>query len=157
MDIQIKGGKKYQREYARSMIEFCQQKLMPRMQYLTLDVYLKDYGTKFEDYGFCHPTGNDGERCDRPRYFEIELHCGQKLRPFLETVAHEMVHVKQYAQSELYHNHKMWRWQGKWHKKELEYWEQPWEIEAIGREAGLFIMWSQHYNLGKKPWTKHRT
>lgn len=126
------------------------------MKHLTFDVYLKDYGKKYDDYGFCHPTGNDGERCDRPRYFEIEIHSGQKLRPLLETVAHEMVHAKQYAQSELHHNQKMWRWQGKWYKKEPNYWDSPWEIEATGREIGLFIQWAEKHKLGKKPWARKK-
>ena len=65
----------------------------------------------------------------------------------LETVAHEMVHAKQFARGELYESTRTnkHRWQGKWLFKE------PWvigilpgEIEAHGRECGLFIQWAEY-------------
>jgi len=70
-------------------------------------------------------------------------------------VCHEMVHVKQYARGELYESsaQNKHRWQGKWINKDPDYWDQPWEIEAHGRETGLFVRWAESEGLGKKKWT----
>ena len=66
-----------------------------------------------------------------------------------------MVHVKQYARGELYEGSRVnkHRWQGKWLDKDPDYWDQPWEIEAAGREAGLFIRWCEANDLAKHKWT----
>lgn len=125
------------------------------MKTLDITVRLKDL-TKDHVYGYCSadPHG-DAERLDRPRSFELEIHSKMSLRKVLETVAHEMVHVKQYARGELYEGSRIakHRWQGKWLAKDPDYWEQPWEIEAHGREAGLFIRWAESQGLGNKKWT----
>ena len=46
---------------------------------------------------------------------------------WLSTLAHELVHVKQFARGEL--NEGLTRWKNKNHEK-TEYWDQPWEKEA---------------------------
>ena len=127
---------------------------MPRMKGLDITVRLKDL-SKANAYGFCmaDPDG-DAERLDRPRTFDLEIHSKMSLRKVLETVAHEMVHVKQYARGELYQGVRVnkYRWQGKW-VGEMNYWDEPWEIEAHGREAGLFVRWAEAEGLGNKKWT----
>jgi hypothetical protein len=155
MVIKVKGGTAKQKQHVISVINFCTNKLMPRMKSLDITVHLKDLkGT--DAYGFClaDPDG-DADRGDRPRSFELEIHSKMKLRKLLETVCHEMVHVKQYARGELYEGQRVnkHRWQGKWIDKDPDYWDQPWEIEAHGREAGLFIRWAEANNLGKQRWT----
>lgn len=54
-----------------------------------------------------------------------------------------MVHLKQYAKGELkdiFRPARMVKWLGeKYDSDNMDYWEQPWEIEAYGREKGLFI------------------
>jgi hypothetical protein len=67
-----------------------------------------------------------------------------------------MVHVKQYARGELYvgaRNAKH-RWQGKWMSENVNYWDHPWEIEAHGRESGLFIQYAEQNDYGKYKWTQ---
>lgn len=69
----------------------------------------------------------------------------------IKSIAHEMVHVKQFAKGELYYytlpqNNDKVKWMGKPHKARDEgdeYWEQPWEIEAYGREVGLFFLYQK--------------
>lgn len=46
---------------------------------------------------------------------------------WITTLAHEFVHVKQFARGEL--NEGLTRWKNKNHEK-TEYWDQPWEKEA---------------------------
>jgi hypothetical protein len=152
--IRVTGGTASQRKYIPSVVNFCIKKLMPRMKGLDITVRLKEL--KGDAYGYCHsdPQG-DATRIDRPREFEIEIHSKMPLRKVLETLCHEMVHVKQYARGELYESVRLakHRWQGKYISNNVDYWDQPWEIEAAGREAGLFIRWAESEGLGKRKWT----
>lgn len=155
MIVTVIGGSQRQKQRIESMVEFVKNKLMPRTKDLEITVKLKDLTSK-NAYGFCmaDPEGS-AERLDRPREFELEIHSKLKLRKLLETVAHEMVHVKQYARGELYQGARIakHRWQGKWVSNNVDYWDQPWEIEAHGREAGLFVQWAEKNNLGSRKWT----
>jgi hypothetical protein len=73
----------------------------------------------------------------------------------LESVAHEMVHISQFATGRWVEleNTKTTRFDGKEYKKMPKYWDRPWEIEAHGREVGLFLQWVDKEGLQKKPWT----
>jgi hypothetical protein len=100
-------------------------------------------------------VNEDGIR--NPRWFTIGLKY-QDINEMIKTLGHEMVHVKQHAKNELQtgifvasrgghnmHN----RWQGTiWKPKAKEdaYFDSPWEIEAYGREVGLFYKWNA-YNV----------
>jgi hypothetical protein len=88
-----------------------------------------------------------------PRYFTIRLKRAP-IDEMIKVLAHEMVHVKQYAKNELGKELALarggkglrivTRWQGElWSPKtkEDEYWDAPWEIEAYGREVGLHHKW----------------
>ena len=59
----------------------------------------------------------------------------------LRTLAHELVHVKQYLVGEMTCRTKGMFWKGKHCRVETleEYFEYPHEIEAYGRETGLLI------------------
>jgi len=155
MRITVKGGSSNQKKRIISIVQFCASTLMPRIKNLDITVRLKDL-SKQNVYGYCtaDPEG-DAERLDRPRVFDLEIHSKMKLRKILETVAHEMVHAKQYARGELYQGSRVnkHRWQGKWLEKDPDYWDQPWEIEAHGRETGLFIRWAEQERLGHQKWT----
>ena len=88
-----------------------------------------------------------------PRYFTIRLKA-QKIEDMIKTLSHELVHVKQYAKNELGKEMSLARggkglrivsrWHGEyWFPKGKEdgYWDAPWEIEAYGREVGLYQKW----------------
>jgi hypothetical protein len=89
-----------------------------------------------------------------PKEFEINLSKNVKnFRRIVQTIAHEMVHVKQFAKGEVY-DHK-YRKTFKWGKQVYnvetdDYWEFPWEIEAYGRELGLFIKFKDLYGISNK-------
>jgi len=155
MHINIRGGSKSQRKYARSMIEFCRKRLMPRMYNIEVNLYIKNFG---EDDSLGYAIASDTADSARPREFDIEVERSQPMRKFLMTIAHEMVHVKQFARGELYESTRLGshRWQGKWLPKDPDYWESPWEIEAHGREIGLFVRWAEREKLAKYKWTKEQ-
>lgn len=79
----------------------------------------------------------------RPKEFELRLHYygAEKFSDLLSSLAHETVHIKQFARSELstldYNDQQ--KFLGKLYPSaEVNYWEAPWEIEAHGRERGLY-------------------
>lgn len=130
----------------------------PRMvRNLTLDIEV----TKGLDVqGEC--VDEDGTR--NPRWFTIGLK-SQKSLEMIKTLAHEMVHVKQHAKNELQGGImvptrgglKMTsRWMGEiWKpkRKECHYYDSPWEVEAYGKEVGLFqryVAWVDEQCTPKK-------
>tara|TARA_R110000851_G_scaffold238476_1_gene391274 strand:+ start:388 stop:825 length:438 start_codon:yes stop_codon:yes gene_type:complete len=141
-DIEVLGGTASQRKHVQSIAEFCINTLMPRASTLDVTINLKSLNGVM---GNCLETYNN-------RTFEIEADSKLSLRKLLETVAHEMVHVKQYARRELHPVHETWC--GKtYNPKKVSYWDLPWEIEAHGREVGLFVRWAQAQNLAHLKWT----
>jgi hypothetical protein len=125
---------------------FFAEELMPKKlaDNIFLEIHLK-YGLNAA--GYCYPQLDNV----RPKDFVIELQNNMSFKTTLTVLAHEMVHVKQYAKGELFEyvkNRKV-RWNnpklepfvagyGLFSEKELDYYDQPWEIEANGRERGLF-------------------
>ena len=89
----------------------------------------------------------------RPKEFIIELDSTVKIRNILITLAHEMVHVKQWAKDEMYEYMNvagLVRFKGeKIHLKETDYWDYPWEIEAYGKQLGLFVRFCEHMGFEK--------
>lgn len=157
MEINVKGGTPTQKKYAKEITWFCVYKLMPRMKNLVINIHIKSFG-KDDTLGYCLPDDNADEQ--RPREFNIEINKTARLRRLLETVAHELVHAKQFARGELY-----WssikgqnRWQGQWlsntRKAVKDYWDNPWEIEAHGRECGLFVRWAETQGYANRKWAK---
>ncbi len=80
----------------------------------------------------------------RPREFQIDLCTSQGTTRMLMTLAHEMVHLSQFAQGRLKHlddGTTMWN-KKKLHKakgKRQTYKNLPWEKEAFSREGELFV------------------
>lgn len=99
-----------------------------------------------------------------PRWFTINLRNKRDDDDMIKTLAHELVHVKQYAKNQLAKcltvskNGKCavaTKWNGeiwKAKKREDDYFDSPWEVEAYGREVGMYHRWVKHYNekYGKK-------
>ena len=83
----------------------------------------------------------------RPREFTITVNSKMGYSTMLTTLAHEMVHVKQYATGELRHMMRgptLHRWNNQpYDTTDVEYWDLPWEIEAYGRERGLYYRFRQ--------------
>ncbi len=92
------------------------------------------FDSKINEYGFCSIEDYNSRK--QPREFLIEVHPGLGARGILATLAHEMVHIKQYIEGET--NEQLSTWRGKKiNSDEVEYWSHPWEIDAYGREIGL--------------------
>lgn len=134
MEITINGGSANQRKYAYSMIQYCLKKFLPKHKNISIELNFRRM-TKETSYGFCCQL--------EPRQFEIEIKRSLPLREMLTTLAHELVHVKQYVLKEIPSN-----------LDQGDYWNRPWEVEAHGRETGLFIRWAEDQKLSNKKWTQ---
>lgn len=100
-------------------------------------------------FGFATWTDDDARR-DRHREFEIEMESNMGPVFMIRTIAHELVHVKQYARGELvdpcYGTYQ--KWQGAMYNEHLVgYKELPWEKEAMQLEKELYQMWK--HNIGR--------
>lgn len=83
----------------------------------------------------------------RPREFKINIDPNLSRRNQLQTIAHELVHVKQFAMGEMRYTKytELIKWNKQTiHNEETEYWDLPWEIEAFGREFGMYIRYVEH-------------
>jgi hypothetical protein len=84
----------------------------------------------------------------RPKQFIITVSEKLDRKQTLLALAHEMVHVKQYANGELKDYVKVDR--VKWkntiiNTNEMNYYDYPYEIEALGREIGLYVRFAEKW------------
>ena len=114
-----------------------------------LDLMITFEKTKTAD-GFCFPVdeGRHGPRC-----FEIALNRDMLRRKSLRVLAHEIVHVKQYARKELKQlDANVASFNGKVRKVTgdyLQYLFLPWEVEAFGTENALMTAYEAHLKSKK--------
>jgi hypothetical protein len=102
----------------------------------------------------------DEEGTRNPRWFTINLK-KQRIEDMIKTLAHEMVHVKQHAKNELQTGHVIAtrgglkissKWKGEiWKpkRKEDEYYDSPWELEAYSKEISLFYKFTTRHDKTK--------
>lgn len=160
MQVSVEGFSKKKTAELTEAVEFFARQLMhgKMVNNLTIDI---EKCHRLDVMGEC--INEDDTR--NPRWFTINLRDSKDDEDIVKTLAHEMVHVKQYAKNELA-KVDQWvarktargvgkrlviasKWMGKIWKpstKENEYWDCPWEIEAYGREVGLYHKWVEHYN-----------
>lgn len=106
---------------------------------LTITVSFVDNG-KRTPRGLCYWLDNNF----KPNEFEIVISSSFGRRTQLISLAHEMVHVKQFTKGELFDylsakklDYSKFR-QIEYNINKIDYWDHPWEIEAYGRELGLY-------------------
>ena len=90
----------------------------------------------------------------RPFDFTIQIDPDQKIQLLLNSLAHELVHVKQWAKGEFYQLQRetnVYKFNGqRWDTDKVDYWDTPWEIEAHGRAIGLVVQWARMNKLTHK-------
>lgn len=136
MILDCNGFGKRQSKILDEVVPFFAEKLMhPR----TLSVLeLCFVRTDMEECGMCEYECTN----INPRSFIIEI--GKKVKgdEFIKTIAHELVHVKQYVRGELKeryepHSHLLWL-NNVVEITEEGYYNSPWEVEARELEQKLF-------------------
>jgi hypothetical protein len=130
MNIQLNIRSKDTKEFVGMVIKFFEADLKLKNSSWSLDVYTKR-GMETEDRcrGSVTYIG--------PKYLVMVIDPKLDIERLVLTLAHEMVHVKQYARGQIKHRlgSKTYYWMGKQNRK--KYFEQPWELEAFGKERIL--------------------
>lgn len=142
MQITFKGKPFYISEVLfREAIEFYGAKLLPKKILKNIKVTIAfDIKKNDENVGYCSPN----EDIKSPRSFTISLLKTKDTRYLFEILAHEMVHLKQFALNELYfYDDRPGDIQSaRWKKKDWDYSddnviETPWEKQAYLLEKYL--------------------
>ena len=130
-------------EYVQRASQFYAEQLFPKQLLRHIVVSIK-FNKHLDAFGY---TGVEKRNSKgKAREFLIELHPYITGKEILKTLAHEFVHVKQYVYEEL--NEEQTQWQGKsFDSDAVDYFELPWEIEAYGREAGLWNNFAKKESL----------
>jgi hypothetical protein len=155
ISVEPYSGQKKPTEYwedrVKNALIFYGRKLFTEEEFSSIDVSVVFDKTliKEQTEGLCTCIEYD----ENPKYFEISLSTDRKV--ILEkTLAHEIVHIKQYVKNELIDvigadNSVMWK--NQMHvindADEDAYFDSPWEIEAFGREVGLYSRYFQSLDI----------
>jgi len=133
-------------KHCKSLSEFILDKFFTKQKQLKMHIDIHFVKGLFENensFGNCvwedeHRRGNE---------FTIQIEPEQKINLLLNTIAHEMIHVKQWAKGEYYelvYEPKVYKFNGKRvDSTKIDYWDRPWEIEANGRAIGLVVQWAK--------------
>jgi len=157
MKVKLKNATEFEKQHATDVVKFCCSMLMSKRLYEKLEITVNFVPGLHEASLNC---GNCVWEDDfvRPKEFTIEIDSAQDKRTIIETICHELVHVKQFATGEmrdLMSDVNLVNWQGKrYDRRKLHYFDLPWEIDAHGREVGLFVRWAESRQLGHLPWTQ---
>jgi len=123
------------RPYVKRAIMFYAHELLSTKMMENIDLKVKFDKSIKDCYGYASVEARTDS--GKARDFLIEINPVIGGRAILKALAHEMVHIKQYAYDET--NDNLTRWKGMPMNCDFaDYWRQPWEIEAYGIEAGLF-------------------
>lgn len=149
MQINIEGIKKKEHHLIKEAIEYYAEALMNKRlcDNLTVDINLFNkevlHDTVIANCGYLDDSV-------RPRWFDIDIAARRKsVHKILLVVAHEMVHLKQYATCELQERDRPYRylWKGQLIDIQTNYWMHEHEIEALGREKGLYFAFCSHKKI----------
>ena len=128
----------------KDLCQFIADKFLSKRRQKAMEVHIKFDRNLFNAeniYGDCIWE----DQHYKPREFTVRVDADQKFNMILNTIAHELVHVKQWANGEMFElqrQRKCYKFKGDIiDTNEVEYWDFPWEIEAHGRTIGLVVQW----------------
>lgn len=155
MEISISGisDPKFKKELMRASYSYLESLISKRlMNHIILDIEVKR-PSLIEDGadGYCEVIGHNSQ--NKPREFLIQIARNKSKRYMMMTLAHEIVHLKQYALGELDEDTNTWK--GKRYNSK-SYWNTPWEIEAYGRERGMYFEYCDKYGVYFEKFEKER-
>lgn len=147
MKINFNG---YVRGEARTTIRaaamFFLQELLGTRKAANTDVDIRLVKLRCGASGYCHiHEGEDNSYA--PKWFNIDIDGSMSLKTILETLAHEMVHLRQFRNKELGYRENYTRWMGRAYRLDIPYDREPWEKEAYALEKVLvakFVAFMQH-------------
>lgn len=125
------SGYKYSRRRCEGIVTWFVEKYLKRHK-IAIEVLHR--GLLREGvYGWCSVID-----CNwRPRTFLIELHNQMNTEEYTKTLFHELYHILQHIRGDLRNKRGIRCWKGI-NCDDLEYEEQPWELEANLKEEELY-------------------
>lgn len=131
--------------YVKDSVLFYAEQLIPSKR-LRNNMYLTvKFNDKLNVWGFA--SIEEYNASNKPREFLIEMHPWIGAKNIIKTLAHEMVHIKQFVNGET--NETLSKWKGTpIDSDNLDYYLHPWEMEAYSLEPGLFTK----YVVKEKLW-----
>jgi hypothetical protein len=130
------SGYGYNKRICEDVSSWFLNKFFPRHK---LYVEILHRGLKRENvYGYCDYTGE----AYRPREFLIELDTWMPKELYIKTLLHELVHLQQWVTGTLRAKRGK-RYYNSINVEDIEYWDQPHEIEARDQEEVLYLEYLQ--------------
>lgn len=131
--LEVTGGSKRNRKLAEDVCRFAYPILLPRRRKpVYIEINLTKVETGFE--GFCHDQEDDD--------YMIELSDKINGEVLITAILHELVHVKQGIKKELVEKKGIQYWKGE-NCDNIEYYDQPWEIEAYEMQEQLLEKYNE--------------
>ena len=122
MLIDIQGTSRKKTSLIRKVIEYMMIEL--KLKNIFIDVEVSNLFVNEKAYGFCS--------CQNKNEFLIELDQTLNVQELIETICHEMIHVKQYATGELVEKGKNILYKNCLYESNSD--SSPWEKEAYEKE-----------------------
>jgi hypothetical protein len=140
----IKCPDKAFRPFVHTAVSFFAKELILNTRILRNCKFTIIFKNNIKEYGYASIKKFNKRK--QPREFLIEIHSGIGAKLILETLAHEMVHIKQYIMNEIDDGLTKWK-NKKIDSNIVDYWDHPWEIDAYGRESGLLYKFAVNNRL----------
>jgi hypothetical protein len=145
--VTIKGGTKERQKSARQMCQLFYEKYFRKDKYLLISIiHQTPLGSLMADcFGLDENPYNE---------FEITMYLDPLTdeETYLRTLAHELIHVKQFTKGELieYSTSPKFKFRGSLYDNlRISYWDKPWEIEAFEKEKELYLEYKNFTNQNK--------
>lgn len=134
---------RYENSYLKAATEFFVKKLLVGKRY-KINIVISNK-KDLDACGYC----DNLDYGRNPRNFKIEVHNNMTKQETLETLAHEAVHIAQWATNTMrdgknrtvLFDNKRYTLNN---KDPHVYYFSPWEIDAYGRSIGLVFLWKLH-------------
>lgn len=130
------------RAIAHDLLEWSIRRLMPMKRILTVELTVEQL-CKNE-----HGSAGWVDNWIQPKEFQIQIATGLNLPTYIETIIHEMIHVKQYSRGELKDRFPLGAtskklWKGRDHTK-TSYSRMPWERQAYNLSGKLVAEYNSY-------------
>lgn len=149
MEITVKSRSKARQEFIKNTAMFYARELGLEKSKYDLVIHSMPHLKKEGSNGLCAKTGH--------RQVTVALYSRLNVIKLLYTLAHEMVHVKQFARGHYRQEVKKGSVQHFWMGKKVsaEYIKRPWEVEAFSRESLLVEVLSDYVAKNMKKHKKY--
>ena len=124
------------RALVRKAADYFMQELLPIRKANNTFLEIRFLKMTSDFNGFCQ-IHEDEDNDYSPKSFSIDMNSSLSLDDMIETLAHEMVHMRQFRNKELGYRESFTRFNGVAYSINMPYKKQPWEKEAYKLEKKL--------------------